>query len=510
MATKNGESEKKFTGDPVKDSKEKTERIGKQVEEGFEFRDYDPKTAKEYNLDIEIARAGGDDEEVKRLQEEKNQYIREGYYSMYNGIDEVFRGRDIELDYRIENAKTREERNALKQQKLANIGNHKSWKKEADKFKDAKTESYVIEKGGYSPTYGMGAGGSGDKIGTREVFDYEGMENAILSSLPDEQLPQKEFEDQYVDDGSGTYVRKDYGFKRLPMMSYKKNPKGANPFNISEITRESEILDAPKETDTPKLNTEVERDEFQYQDTTTDGIGLIDYLQPATQLLTGLVGAAEPLPDPTMSPEMRTIIDEDMARRNQGLSPDEIDYRNRQSERGYAYDVQNIANMSGGSAGMALANLGRAAGTLQGQYSRTAAEDEAMRRQNRAYARQSAGLAEDFERYDFGIQYDEAMMDAQAAGALAQTGMQEFTDLRQYQRNYGEGSPYLEYMRLLNKEKALSNFESEQLSKNIPALLQYRSNQGIIKQEEAQSNDEAEKTAEKQKQNFEYFYGDNE
>lgn len=477
-----GQKPHEFTGDAKTDSKGVMENTEKRVNEGFEFREYDPAIANGHLLDIEMARQAGDEEEVKRLEKEHNDYVYESYYNRYNQINKMFTDGEIALNEAIKNAKTPEEANEYKRQKLALANNQKQWRAEADKF----TEN--VGKSSYSLDWSTDdtattPGSTGGALlsllpsvkETKGTVDYDGMEKALRSTVPDEQLPPQQNPDDYEQDSSGKFVRKDYGFAKVPMASYKGKPKAVNPFNINDVTKATTLVDTKRDADNQKYNTDVELEDFDYENTVTDGIGLVDYLMPAAQIITGAFGASEPLPDPEMSPEMRTIIDEDMARRNQGLTPAEIDYRNKQAERGYAYDVSNIRRMSGGSAGAALAALGGASGRVQDQYAQTAAIDEQMRRQNQAIARQSAMQAEDFERYAFGIDYNEAMMDAQAAGQLGAMGLQELTDLRQYKRNYGEGSAYLEYMKELHKDKALSNHEREQSMKNTENLLQHRS-----------------------------------
>lgn len=243
-----------------------------------------------------------------------------------------------------------------------------------------------------------------------------------------------------------------------------------NPNDMEEAEYETKIQQKQEGQKRDVLPTEIdgpiERSQWEYD----DGIGLGDYLLPAGQALSGMIAATQPLPDPSMSPEMRTMIDEDMSRRNQGLTPDEIDYRNRQAERGYAYDVKNIANMSGGSAGMALANLGRAQETLQGQYSQTAVADEQMRRINQENARRAADKAENYERYEFGIDYKEALMDAEAGAQLASAGFENLKDVTKYKRQYGEGTFYGKRMeQLVRQTEDQENF-AEAARKNFLKL----------------------------------------
>jgi predicted negative regulator of RcsB-dependent stress response len=169
------------------------------------------------------------------------------------------------------------------------------------------------------------------------------------------------------------------------------------------------------------------------------------YLSDAGRAIMGMYGASKEVPKYEMSAIMEDYVNRTRGLADMGLTPEERDYRNRQSERGYAYDVSNIRRLSGGSAGVALANLGRAAGTLQSQYSQTAAIDEATRRQNLDRYGRAAGAVEQVNRQQYEDNLSQVMLTKQAGAGLAQSAIQNALNRKQYNETYGPGSMYDRY-----------------------------------------------------------------
>jgi hypothetical protein len=224
-------------------------------------------------------------------------------------------------------------------------------------------------------------------------------------------------------------------------------------------TRENVEMNAPTEVDTYYApDYEPKRD-------------IAGYVGDAARFVMGVGGAMEEIPQYQESPEMRTMIDETMARRNMGLSPEELSLAQTLSERGYAYSVDNARRLAGGSSGTALAAAGTAVGGLQDAYSQLGVQDVAMRRANRSDAMQfAAPQAENIERFKFGNEYEQAMMNKQAGGLLAQDAMKNVKDRKQYEDTYGRGSQWYDYMKEMTMNMREQNAALEDSRKNIQNL----------------------------------------
>lgn len=175
------------------------------------------------------------------------------------------------------------------------------------------------------------------------------------------------------------------------------------------------------------------------------------YLMDIGRMGLGLKGALEDVPEYTPSRMFSTAMNESEQRRNMGLSDQEISHAKSLAERGYGYDVKNIRNLSGGSAGVALGNLGRATGQLQDSYANIAASDQAARRMNRQQFYNAANQAENVNQYKFGLDYNNAMTNKQAGAALVNDALSNIMNRRQYENSYGKGSQYYEYLKELTQ-----------------------------------------------------------
>ena len=122
-----------------------------------------------------------------------------------------------------------------------------------------------------------------------------------------------------------------------------------------------------------------------------------------------------------------TAMDEALRNRNMGLSSDEINFRRGMAERGFGYDVKNIRRLAGGSAGVALGNLGRATNQLYDQYGQIAATDEATRRLNRQNFQGMALKDESINRQIFQDDLTQVMMNKEAGAGLVQDALQKYS-----------------------------------------------------------------------------------
>jgi len=176
----------------------------------------------------------------------------------------------------------------------------------------------------------------------------------------------------------------------------------------------------------------------------------------------GMIGANTEVPVYQRGSMFQTSMDELTQRRNMGLTDTEKDFARNMAERGYGYDVKNIAKFAGGSAGVALGGLGRATGQLYDQYGQIAVRDEGVRRQNRADFNRGALADEQVNRQIFTDDLNQTMMTKQAGAALVQDATKNIRDRAQYEKAYGKGSQMYEYMKTLDKDRKQSMFDQEQ------------------------------------------------
>jgi len=191
------------------------------------------------------------------------------------------------------------------------------------------------------------------------------------------------------------------------------------------------------------------------------GTDLGGYITDAARGIMGTIGASEKIPVYERGKMFQTSMDELTQRRNMGLTDTEKDFARQMAERGYGYDVKNIGKFAGGSAGVALGNLGRATSQLQDQYGQIVVRDEAVRRQNRADFNRGALSDEQVNRQIFEDDLNQKMMTKQAGAALVQDSIKNIKDRAQYERAYGKGSQMYEYMKTLDKDMQKSMSDQE-------------------------------------------------
>lgn len=153
------------------------------------------------------------------------------------------------------------------------------------------------------------------------------------------------------------------------------------------------------------------------------------------------------------------------AMKDMGFTPDEMSLYKNLAERGYAYDVSNIRRLAGGSAGVALGNLGRATSQLYGQYGKMAAEDARLRRQNMQNFQQMAGRDEMINRQIFQDDLSNVLREIDAAGMAFGDAMDNIQERRDWNRQYGPGSIYSQYYNKL-AEKAHYDAQSSKALAN--------------------------------------------
>jgi hypothetical protein len=179
----------------------------------------------------------------------------------------------------------------------------------------------------------------------------------------------------------------------------------------------------------------------------------------------GMIGAREEIPEYKRGSMFSTAMNEAQNRRDEGLSADELNYRNQQSETAYAYNVKNIRRGAGGSAGAYLGNVQSAASQLYSDYGKTAAVDEEMRRVNRGNFQQMALKDEAINRTMFQDELAQATATKQAGAGLVQDAISNIKERRDYNRQYGKDSPYFKYTESLREATEQSAHDTKQANR---------------------------------------------
>lgn len=188
-----------------------------------------------------------------------------------------------------------------------------------------------------------------------------------------------------------------------------------------------------------------------------DLAGVAEYLPDFFKLGMGLLGASEQLPEYQIPKEFVDYKNYAKEMSDQGLTAEELAKAYQDTERAYAYDTKAIRDMSGGRPGLALANLGRATDALGQRYGAINAADAAMRRENRLQYGSVLGTYLGLDRTMFEDRRQIAMMNKEAGANLAADALSNIDERREYNRSYGNGSIYEQYMQQLNEGVGLQN-----------------------------------------------------
>jgi hypothetical protein len=286
--------------------------------------------------------------------------------------------------------------------------------------------------------------------------------------------------------GSSSYSSSSSSSSRSSGGGYRVDEGGNEPININDLT--DEVASGVSETTTGSvkkiesaedikrriqdnkdlLNNLGNRPKFvhDYAPDEQKNTNLADSIVDAGRIGMGLAAANTKIPVYERGSMFQTSMDELAQRRNMGLSDAEKDFARNMAERGYGYDVKNIGKFAGGSAGVALGNLGRATGQLYDEYGKLAVRDEAVRRQNRSDFNRGALADEQVNRQIFQDDLTQKMMTKQAGAALVQDATKNMRERAQYERAYGKGSQFYEYMKTLDKDKKQSMFDQELANKD--------------------------------------------
>lgn len=185
--------------------------------------------------------------------------------------------------------------------------------------------------------------------------------------------------------------------------------------------------------------------------------GLAEYAPDAFRMGLGLLGASEKVPEYEIPQEFMDYKSKLREMSTQGLSEQELANAYKDAERAYAYNVKGIRDMAGGRAGVGLANLGAATTNLGRAYEDINVADAAMRRQNLGMYGSALGTYIGLDRQQFEDKQQLALMNKQAGAQLAATALSDMQSRADYNKTYGKGSIYEDYMKQMVEGLRLQN-----------------------------------------------------
>lgn len=194
-----------------------------------------------------------------------------------------------------------------------------------------------------------------------------------------------------------------------------------------------------------------------------------EYLPDVFKGALGLYGASQKLPE-FETPQYFTDYERKLKELStQGLTAEEMATAKRDLERTYAYDVNNIERFAGGRSGVALANLGRATNTYQGNTNALNVADAQMQRQNLAQYGGVVGTHLGLDQNAFNQKYQEAAQSKLAGAQLAADAFSNIQSRSDYNKAYGKGSVYDKYQTsLLQWQEYLNDIYKYQMENPVP------------------------------------------
>lgn len=176
----------------------------------------------------------------------------------------------------------------------------------------------------------------------------------------------------------------------------------------------------------------------------------------------GFNAARKPLPTWNVNPEWGDYLGRLKNASYGGLSGAEMSAYENQAHNAYAGDVYNIYNASGGNAGMALGNLGRAATDLYSSQTNIAALNNQIQRQN--LAQYGAGLGEDINigRTKFNDKFQPALWSKQEGAQVANDSIKNMMERSSYIQQHAPGSYYdqVNQLGLQQQKSTLANTQA--------------------------------------------------
>lgn len=196
-----------------------------------------------------------------------------------------------------------------------------------------------------------------------------------------------------------------------------------------------------------------------------DAIGSVaGYGYDIFRLAEGMKGAGSELPKFSKSPQWVDYMDRMKAESTAGLSAVEMASLQNEADRTYAYDVANIYNLSGGNAGAALGNLGRAASSKYRNQLNIASLDRNAYLNNLSKYGSALGTDINLDRMIFNDDYSQAFMTKQAGAKLASDAITNMMERYTTDRYYGPGSQHYK----------LKDMQLDQAEENKDILASYK------------------------------------
>jgi len=226
---------------------------------------------------------------------------------------------------------------------------------------------------------------------------------------------------------------------------YDPNGTAGNGKDMTLTPQESktEVENIDKELEAYR---DIEQYNFQPTDSYQNETDLLGTAMDIGRGVVGMIGATKEVPKYQRGSMFSSAMNRADARKDMGLSPEEMAFRERQGEEAYAYDIKNISRAAGGNAGAYLGNVGSAVQRLYGNKSAMAAENEAVKRANNQNFQGMALQDEQINRQIFLDDLNLTMMEKQAGAGLVQDAMGNIQNRLDYNRQYGNNSIYGKYM----------------------------------------------------------------
>jgi len=330
---------------------------------------------------------------------------------------------------------------------------HKKYDEEVAAGKSGSTQSQANKIGGYDFSTGSATPGVTPQRFLTAMGGIGGNFEAVEEIIPKETIPPVEA----TDDGSGGK-----GKTKTESRVDDVNPETGEKINYDKYGKPITDLKANMEADQKALDDynaiESEKFNFEYAPDNQSDNDVFGNIVDVGRGIAGMMGATEDVPTYERGGMFKQAMGEAERMRNEGLSPEEKDYRNRQSETAYAYNVKNIRRGAGGSAGAYLGNVQSAAAGLYDEYGKTAATDEAARRLNRQNFQGMALQDESINRQIFQDDLSQTMMTKEAGAGLVQDAITNMKERNDYKKQFGKDSPYYNYMRAKTEDTESSAF----------------------------------------------------
>lgn len=285
---------------------------------------------------------------------------------------------------------------------------------------------------------------------------------------PTEQLVQKDkrFDVDYQEGGSGSGGGTSQT-SEVNVRNHDPNGVAGNGKDMTLTPQESktELENIDKELEAYR---NIEQYDFQPTDSYQNETDLLGTAIDVGRGVVGMIGATKEVPKYQRGSMFTSAMNRADARKDMGLSPEEMAFRERQGEEAYAYDVKNISRAAGGNAGAYLGNVGNAVARLYGNKSAMAAENEAVKRVNNQNFQGMALKDEQINRQIFLDDLNLTMMDKQAGAGLVQDAMSNIQNRLDYNRQFGNNSIYGKYMNAQTNAMNQATYDLGYRARNNP------------------------------------------